>query len=132
MNRTSQWAAALAAALAYAIALPTFAADGVCAVDRNTDQMLCFLDAPIRTSTDKQVREAALWQGGPRGVKPMGHTARVFCDKVNVPVLELRDRRGVVYARDQPEAKIGRDLASLMCDHNKTKVDKSLDKAKRF
>lgn len=128
MNRTSQWAAALACA----IALPTLAADGICASDRDTDAMLCFPAAPIRTSTDKQVREAALWQGGPRGVKPMGHTARVFCDKVNVPVLELRDRSGVVYAREQPETKIGRNLANIMCDYEKTRVDKSLDKVKRY
>lgn len=115
-------------------ALPgvTIAASLNCATDANTDQHMCFPDGPMRTSTDKVVREAALYSGGPRGATATGHTVRVFCSAKFVPVLEMRDRKGVVFARNQPEAKIGRDFAQAMCTHSPLRTDKALDKAERF
>lgn len=67
-----------------------FAASVTCASDPNTDQYMCVNDKGVRASSDKQVREAALYGGGPNSVKATGHTARVFCSDKFVPVLELR------------------------------------------
>jgi hypothetical protein len=104
----------------------------VCAEDANTNRTMCFPQAPMRVSSDKIVREAALYSGGPRGTTANGHTVRVFCSKKLVPVMEMRDRKGVVYFRNQPDAKIGRDFAQFMCDHTPTKTDKALDEVPRF
>jgi hypothetical protein len=109
-----------------------FAASVTCATDPNTDQHMCVNDKGVRASSDKQVREAALYGGGPNSVKATGHTARVFCSDKFVPVLELRDRNGVVFARNQPEAKIGRDLAGIMCSMSPVRIDKALDKVPRY
>ncbi len=104
----------------------------VCAEDPDTNQRMCFPQGPIRVSTDKVVREAALYSGGPRGASATGHNVRVFCSDKFVPVIEMRDRKGVVFARNQPEAKIGRDFASIVCKHTPTKLDKNLDGVPRF
>lgn len=107
-------------------------ANVVCAEDANTNGTMCFPQGLMRASSDKQVREAALYSGGPRGSTATGHTVRVFCSDKFVPVLEMRDRKGVVFARNQPEAKIGRDFARFMCEHTRTKTDKTLDEVPRF
>ena len=104
----------------------------VCAEDADTSKRMCFPEGPLSASTDKVVREAPLYSGGPRGASATGHTVRVFCSDKYVPVIEMRNRQGVVFARNQPEAKIGRDFAAILCKHTATKLNTKLDGVDRF
>ena len=104
----------------------------VCAEDADTNKRMCFPQGPLSASADKVVRETTLYSGGPRGASATGHTVRVFCSDKFVPVIEMRDRKGVVFARNQPDAKLGRDFAHIICKHSPTKLDKNLDGVPRF
>lgn len=108
------------------------AAKLTCASDPDTDKRMCFLDDGLRASTDKKVREFRFFSGGPKALDDSGYTARVFCDPKFVPVIEMRDRRGVVFARNQAATKAARDLTTFVCEHAKLTIDKTLDTVTRY
>jgi len=77
----------------------------VCAEDADTSKRMCFPEGPLSASTDKVVREAPLYSGGPRGVEKVAYALqrepfelllsderakmtimrRVFADKISTP-----------------------------------------------
>ena len=104
-----------------------FAAPYVCAQDQDTDKVMCFPNGPIRASTNGNIRQVALYTGGPKSIKNSTYSARVLCKSSLGSVMELRDSSGVVFARQTTDKKFGRDFARFVCEHKQVKIDKSLD-----
>jgi hypothetical protein len=75
----------------------TLAAELDCEVDKNTDMYFCF--NPKKVNADGEARSFELYTGGPLKVTSTGYTATFYC---TLGFMEMRDRRGVVFARDQP------------------------------
>lgn len=92
-----------------------------CAEDRSTFKNMCFANNGVR-SNDK-VRAALVYQGGPKSIRATTYTARVHCVS---RVLELTDREGVAFARNVPEAQLGKDFVRYLCEHHPTKNDPKL------
>lgn len=55
---------------------------------------------------------APLYSGGPRELDHTGYTVSVNCLS---KALELRDRQGVVFARNYAATQLGKDLAEFLC-----------------
>ncbi len=102
-------------------ASPTMAGQLVCAENEITFQLMCFPKAGVRQNGD--VRATKLWQGGPKNVTATNFTARVHCIS---GALELTDRDGIAFARNIPDAQVGKDFVRFLCEHSPTKQDKSL------
>lgn len=92
-----------------------------CAENTTTFQLMCFAKNGVRSNG--QVRAAKLWRGGPKNIDETSFTARVHCGS---GALELTDRDGVAFARNIPEAQVGKDFVRYLCAHNPTKPDKKL------
>jgi len=114
---------ALAALPAFALLLATdaMAQNLVCAQDGTTFKQMCFAKNGVRSNGN--VRSAKLYQGGPKNVTETTYTARVHCVS---GVLELTDRQGVAFARNRPEAQLGKDFVNILCGHSPTKNDPKL------
>lgn len=89
---------------------PAFAVKLTCAVDAVTDKRLCFPPSQLRA--EGNIRRAPLYSGGPRELDPTGFTVSVNC---TTKALELRDRQGVVFARNYAASALGMDLAEFLC-----------------
>ncbi len=92
-----------------------------CAENTTTFQLMCFAKNGVRSNG--QVRAAKLWRGGPNNIEATSYTARVHCGS---GALELTDRDGVAFARNIPEAQVGKDFVRYLCAHSPTKPDKKL------
>ena len=111
---------ALALAL-IAAAAPAMAAPLSCRVEESTDRHFCYDPKGIRANGE--VRAFKLYQGGPKGVEGNPYEARFYCE---LGVLELRDRKGVVFARDQPTKLHIVQLRGDVCAEKGAKPDKTL------
>lgn len=92
-----------------------------CAENTTTFQLMCFAKNDVRSNGP--VRAAKLWRGGPKNIEATSYTARVHCGS---GALELTDRDGVAFARNIPEAQVGKDFVRYLCAHGPTKPDKKL------
>lgn len=92
-----------------------------CAENTATFQLMCFAKNGVRSNG--LVRAAKLWRGGPKNIDETSFTARVHCGS---GALELTDRDGVAFARNIPEAQVGKDFVRYLCAHSPTKPDKKL------
>lgn len=104
-----------------AIALPTMAAKLSCRVDDSNDRHFCYDPKAIRVNGE--IRAFKLYQGGPKGVEGNPFEARFYCER---GVLEMRDRQGVVFIRDQPSKLHLIQLRDDICAEKGAKPDKSL------
>lgn len=92
-----------------------------CRADRNTNEHICYLPGELRAHGD--LRSFPLFTGGPKGADRSGYTAVVNC---KAGYLEMRDRRGVVFARSVPEKRHVRDLRDDVCAEARVKPDPTL------
>lgn len=92
-----------------------------CAQDATTFMLMCFAKNGVRSNGN--VRAARVYQGGPKNVRSTTYTARVHCLS---RVLELTDSDGVAFARNIPEAQLGKDFVRHLCEHHPTKHDPKL------
>lgn len=102
-------------------AFPTLAAKLECREEANTRKHFCYLPSELRENVD--LRSFPLFTGGPKGAERTGHLAVVNC---KVRYLEMRDRQGVVFARQLPRKQHIRALVNDVCAEEKVKRDKSL------
>ena len=65
-----------------------------------------------------------MYRGGPKGVADTGFTAVLNCKS---GYLEMRDRQGVVFARDQPCKLYVIEFRDYVCGEAKPKQDKKLN-----
>jgi len=107
--------------IAAAAALPTRAATLECREETNTRKHFCYLPSELRENAD--LRSFPLFTGGPKGAERTGYLAVVNC---KARYLEMRDRQGVVFARQLPTKQHIRALVNDVCTEGKVKRDKSL------
>jgi hypothetical protein len=107
--------AALASVQAQAIQLS-------CRADDDTHETVCYYPKDIKSNGD--LRSFALYTGGPKGVTKNVNLAIVNC---KVGYLELRDRKGVVFARNQPSKLYVVRLRDDVCKESKIKIDPTLN-----
>ncbi len=86
-----------------------------CAEDTNTHQFFCFDRAKVRSNGD--ARAFSMLTGGSKTVTPSGYTAVIFCES---GVMELRDRQGIVFARDRTEKLHTVQLREQVCSTTAT------------
>src|SRR6185369_13185372 len=92
-----------------------------CRVDENTDKWWCYRASDIRSNGT--TRAFKIYQGGEKNITNVGgFEGRVSCQD-NV-VMEVRDRDGVVFARDaiRPSTAMW-TLRQEICKEKKTKRD---------
>lgn len=104
-----------------AAAVPALGAPLSCRRDPSNDRHFCYDPKAIRANGE--IRAFKLYQGGPKGVDGNPYEARFYCDR---GFLELRDRQGVVFARDQPEKLHIVQLRDDVCAEKGAKPDKTL------
>jgi hypothetical protein len=92
-----------------------------CSEDDNTHQRLCYNPKDVRSNGN--LRAVRLFKGGPQGVNETTFMAVIDC---KIGYLELRDKQGVAFARDQPEKLYAVQFRDFVCEEAKPKVDKSL------
>ena len=92
-----------------------------CADDVNTFAMYCYSAKSVRVNGD--LRSAQLYTGGPKGVEDSGFLSVINC---KVGYLELRDRKGVAFARAVPEKKHIKNYRDFVCNEKTPKQDKNL------
>ena len=92
-----------------------------CSEDDNTHQRLCYNPKDVRSNGN--LRAVKLFKGGPNGANETTYTAVIDC---KIGYLELRDRQGVAFARDQPEKLYAVQFRDFVCEEAKPKADKSL------
>ncbi len=106
------------------VPITTMAAGLSCRVDENTDKWWCYKASDIRSNGP--ARAFKIYQGGEKNITNVGgFEGRISCaDNV---VMELRDRDGVVFARDalRPGTAMW-DLRKDICKEKKTKADKRI------
>ncbi|GAO35223.1 hypothetical protein SCT_0607 [Sulfuricella sp. T08] len=112
----------LAALLFFVASLPAQAVQLSCSEDSNTRQRLCYNPKAVRSNGD--LRAVRLYKGGPNGADDTGFTAVLNC---KVGYLEMRDKQGVVFARDQPEKLYVVLFRDYVCGEKQHKHDKSLN-----
>lgn len=93
-----------------------------CRKDANTKAVVCYLPSSLKGNGD--LRSFVILNGGPKGVDKSPYLGVVNC---KAKYLELRDRKGVVFARNVPEKRHIRDFVSDVCTEHKPKPDRSLD-----
>jgi len=93
-----------------------------CRDDSNTKQYFCYLPNEIRANGD--LRSFPLFTGGPKGVSRTGQTVVVNC---KAGYMELRDRKGVVFARNYPAKPHIIQVRDDVCEEKNIKRDASLD-----
>lgn len=99
-----------------------FAAQLSCSEDDSTRQRLCYNPKAVRANGD--LRAVRLYKGGPNGVDETGFTAVLNC---KVGYLEMRDKKGVVFARDQPSKLYAVQFRDYVCEDKQVKADKALN-----
>lgn len=109
-------------AFAAALSVSAFAVQLSCSEDDNTRQRLCFNPKAVRANGD--LRAVRLYKGGPNGVDDTGYTAVLNC---KVGYLELRDKKGVIFARDQPSKLYAVQFRDYVCKEKQVKADKELN-----
>lgn len=92
-----------------------------CRTDSNNKEAVCYEKASVRVNG--HLRSFAMASGGPKGVIKSPYTAVVFCP---YGYMELRNKLGVVMARNFPQKSNLRYLVSDVCKEVKTKPDKTL------
>lgn len=92
-----------------------------CSEDRNTRQWTCFDPQSVRSNGN--LRATRLYLGGKNEIEKTPYTMVVNC---KVGFVELRDRKGVVFGRDQPEKLHAVQLRDWICE-SKSIYDKTLD-----
>ena len=93
-----------------------------CREDRNTKANVCYERKTVKVNGD--LRSFTMATGGPKGVDKSPYLGVVNC---RAKYLELRDKRGVVFARNFPEKAHVRYLIKDVCDEEKVRPDKTLD-----
>jgi hypothetical protein len=111
----------LAAILLTLLGSNAHAATLSCREDDNTRSTVCYNPREVRVNGN--LRSFALYMGGPAGVDKNMNTAVVNC---KAGYLELRDPRGVVFARDQPSKLHIVQLRDDVCAEANVKQDVSL------
>ncbi len=93
-----------------------------CQQDQNTNELFCYYAKELRENGD--LRSFPLFSGGPKEIVRTGYTAVFNC---KVGYMELRDRRGVVFARNKPEKQYVKWMRNDVCFGEKNvKQDASL------
>lgn len=93
-----------------------------CREDLNTKATVCYERKTVRANGE--LRSFTMATGGPKGVEKSPYLGVVNC---RAKYLELRDRKGVVFARNVPKKAHIRYLIADICEEPKPKPDKSLD-----
>lgn len=99
-----------------------FAATLSCREDPNTREHFCYLPSELRVNKD--LRSFPVFKGGPKGAERSGYLAVVHC---KTGLLELRDRKGVIFAKNFPSKKHIKLLLNDACSEKKVKIDKNLN-----
>jgi len=107
--------------IAVSVTVPAIAATLSCREEPNTRKHFCYLPSELRANAD--LRSFPLFTGGPKGADRTPYTAVVNC---KVRYLEMRDRKGVVFARQLPKKQHIRALIDDVCTEAKVKRDNSL------
>jgi hypothetical protein len=99
-----------------------FAADKVtCFEERESRKTFCF--DPKQVRANGSLRAFTLYTGGPNGVSKTTNTGVFNCQ---AGYMELRDHRGVIFARDQPEKSHVIRLRDSVCAIEKPRNDPAL------
>jgi len=93
----------------------------ICAEDQATFANTCFHKDRVRSNGD--FRATTIYRGGPNSITETSFTARVYCP---AGTMELTDKTGVAFARNVPGTQSGKDFVRFLCDHKKTKPDKTI------
>ena len=104
----------LMGAVAYAESL-------ACADDENTFARYCYQPKAVRVNGD--LRATQLYTGGPNSIADSGFLSVINC---KVGYLEMRDRRGVAFARAMPEKKHIKNFRDFICNEKTPKQDNNL------
>ena len=109
-----------------AVCLTSFSVSAVaskldCAEDENTFARYCYDAKQIRANGD--LRSAQLYTGGPKSLSDSGFLSVVNC---KLGYLEMRDQKGVAFARSVPEKKHIKDYVRFICAETSAKLDKNL------
>lgn len=91
-----------------------------CVQDADTYATTCF--DPKKVTSNGELRATKLYSGGPKEVNDLGHTAVVYCNR---QIIELRDRKGIVFARNRPTTRQSFRLWNDICSAE-SKPDKNL------
>ena len=105
----------------FCISANSWAAKLTCSDDTNTNEYLCYNDKDVKANGD--LRAVKLYKGGPKGVNDTGFLAVLNC---KIGYLEMRDRQGVTFARDQPEKLHVIKYRDMICEEKNPRVDKTL------
>lgn len=99
----------------------TFAATLSCREDPNTREHFCYLPSELRANGE--LRSFPVFKGGPKGADRSGYLAVAHC---KTGLLELRDRKGVIFAKNIPSKRHIKSLLNDACSEEKVKIDKKL------
>lgn len=91
-----------------------------CVENDDTRGTTCF--NPLKVRSNGELRSTKIYSGGPNEVQDNGFTAVMYC---NLQYIELRDRQGVVFARNRPTTKHAFSLWRQVCEAD-AKPDKTL------
>ena len=93
-----------------------------CRQDDDTREMVCYNPLKLRGNGD--LRAFTIFTGGPNKMTPNANLSIVNC---KIGYMELRDRSGVVFARNQPSKVHIVQIRDDVCAQDKYKKDKALD-----
>lgn len=82
-----------------------------CTQDKNNLQMTCFDPKEVRANGN--LRATRLYMGGPNQIDKTPYTLFTDCE---IGYFEMRDKSGVVFARDQPTKLHSVQLRDKICD----------------
>lgn len=92
-----------------------------CREDPDTRETICYHSNQVTANGD--LRAFQLYKGGPNGVDRTAYTAVVNC---KAGYMELRDKKGVIFARDQPNKLNVVQIRDDVCNEAKVKQDTHL------
>lgn len=91
-----------------------------CGQNAQTLELSCI--DPKRVTHNGDLKAAKLWTGGPKEIRETAYTIVANCKHGTV---ELRDRKGIVFARSRPDSDQSRVLYRTICN-TPSKLDKLL------
>ena len=105
-----------------AAVVSSHAGDLSCRQDPDTKAAICYEPKTLKGNGD--LRSFTMATGGPKGVEKSPYLGVVNC---RVKYLEMRDKLGVVFARQVPQKRHVRDFVYDVCNEHKPRLDRSLD-----
>ena len=103
------------------IATAANAGNLTCAQDENSFSLYCYITKSVKVNGD--LRATQLYTGGPKSIDNTGYLSLVDC---KIGYLELRDKKGVAFARGIPEKKHVIEYVRYVCEEKTAKQDVAL------